>query len=1020
MRRLSNIPVHYQVAVAFGLPTLLVLCVGWAVYATFSRVEDSTYHLIDEVLPMVTTTQKIQLNIESCEDEVRRHLESSDVKEKNDIEERIRLTVIMTDSLFHRLRLVILSDQENQIEDLFSQLQSLRDSRNYLLAESRSNRHGSRMMTAYSQYVYDCRVFDQAIEDFGQWIQTTAQDSAAHAHTIFQRGQRWIHTFITVTGIVLSLAGFLVLRIFIKLRRERSALQEEIDHRIKSEKALEIQRRLSETLFQKAPEAMILVDRNDVILRANAEFTRLFGYTLDEAVGNTAGHLIVPPDDMATSIEWTQEASDGRRVSNHALRRRKDGTLLDVSILADTIALTETSSVVLAIYRDISIQRQYEAALLTAKNNAEEAARMKSTFLATMSHEIRTPMNGVIGMTELLLDTPLTPDQKSFVETIRVSGDTLLTIINDILDYSKIESGNLELESVAFDLHVVVEEIFDVLAPRVRGRDLELLYSIDPDVSPRVAGDVTRLRQVLTNLAGNAVKFTEAGEVVVSVTRVHDNPSLLQFAVRDTGIGIPRSKQEKLFQLFCQVDSSTTRKYGGTGLGLAISARLVEAMGGRIWVESDEGTGATFFFTVDLPATGDVPVQPEENRAEFPLEGQRILIVDDNRTNLTILSRLCEKWKCTALPFHRPESALAFVDGGGVFDLAILDMHMPELDGVDVGLRLRQRTTAPLLMLSSVGRSEPKLKAHRDLFAACLRKPVKQAVLLEAVMTSLAGTLTQQCPVERTAPPSNVDTTDESLPIRILLAEDNDINQKLTCHLLEKMHYTCDIVPNGRKAVDAVLNLAYDIVLMDVQMPEMDGLEATRQIVQQCETSRRPIIIAMTANAMEGDREMCLQAGMDDYISKPIKSKELKPMLNKWSEVKYLQNLDGLVADVPVVDTAALQEMDLDDEVLHDLMIMYLEQTPEQIGRIRSLATLGDINQMRKVAHTLKGTSANLGASRMAEIARHIEHVDEKSGPAEIRHFVTCLEKQFQETQFTLQRMISFYDGPMPGTVAVA
>ncbi len=1020
MRRLSNIPIHYQVAVAFGLPTVLVLCVGWAVYSAFSNVEETAYHLIDEVLPMVTTTQEIQLNIDQCENEVRRHLESSDAAEKAEIEERIRQIIAGTDSLFYRLRLVVSSHQEYQIEELFSQLQSLRDSRNYLLAESRSNRHGSRMMTAYSQYIYDSRVFDQAIEDFGRWIQSAAHDSALHAHATLENGQRGVQALITVTGIVLSIAGFLVLRIFLKLRRERSALQHEIDHRVKSEKALEIQRRLAETLFMKAPEAMVLVDRDDVILRANAEFTRLFGYTLDEAVGRTVGKLIVPPDERAESIEWTHEASDGQRVSNHAVRLRKDGSPLEVSILADTIDMTDASSVVLAIYRDISIQKQYETALLKAKENAEEAARMKSTFLATMSHEIRTPMNGVIGMTELLLDTPLTSDQKHFVETIRVSGDTLLTIINDILDYSKIEAGHLELETVAFDLHTVVEEIFDVVAPRVRGRDLELLYSIDPDVPPRVAGDVTRLRQILTNLVGNALKFTETGEVVVSITRDTVDPALMQFAVRDTGIGIPRNKQEKLFKLFCQVDSSTTRKYGGTGLGLAISARLVEAMGGRIWVESDEGSGATFFFTVQLVSTHDVPDRQEASHTESSMEGRQILIVDDNKTNLTILSRLCEKWKCTALTFDRPQSAVTFVKDGGTFDLAILDMHMPEVDGVDVGLQIRQHTSAPLLMLSSVGRSEPKLKAHRDLFFACLRKPVKQSVLRETIITSLAGTLTQQNSAASVSPIRQIETSNEWLPMRILLAEDNAINQKLACHMLEKMHYTCDVVLNGLEAVKAALDRPYDIVLMDVQMPEMDGLEATRQILRQCSPTRRPIIIAMTANAMEGDREMCLEAGMDDYISKPIKLKELKPMLNKWSEVKYLQNLDGLVADVPVVDTAALHEMDLDDEVLRDLMVMYIEQAPEQISRIRSLATLGDFGQMRKTAHTLKGTSANLGASRMAEIARHIEHVDEKSGPAEIRHLVTCLEKQFQETQFALQRMISFYDGPMPGTVAVA
>ncbi len=604
------------------------------------------------------------------------------------------------------------------------------------------------------------------------------------------------------------------------------------------------QKQYFESLVGISPVAVIEMDAGERVTGWNPAATALFGYTADEAVGRLIDELVFHDGQREEGREITKEAVAAGGAQRITRRTRKDGTQVDVELMLVPLTVDGERVGFLGIYHDIT-------ELQHAREEAEAATQAKSAFLATMSHEIRTPMNAVIGMTGLLLGTDLTAEQREFAEVVRSSGDALLHVIDDILDYSKIEAGKLELEREPFDVRACVEEALDIVAPRAAEKSLELGALVGENVPAAISGDAARLRQVLLNLLSNAVKFTEQGEVVVDLDAEpgHAGSYRLRLTVRDTGIGIPPDRMDHLFESFSQVDASTTRRYGGTGLGLAISKRLVELMGGRLWAESEEGNGSAFHIEFTA-AEAEAPRRVPFDGTQPHLAGKRLLVVDDNATNREIISRQAQSWGMDAVAAETPSAALALLEAGEHFDVAVLDLVMPEMDGQELAREIRQRLSArelPLLLVTSLGRL-PQAREAED-FAAQLAKPLKASQLYDALMRVFAGR-----DGERQTQRED-DGAAEVSPLRILLAEDSAVNQKVALALLGKLGYRADVVGNGLEALTALEREQYDVVLMDVQMPELDGLDTTRRICERWPAGERPRIVAMTANAMQEDRD---------------------------------------------------------------------------------------------------------------------------------------------------------------------
>ena len=781
----------------------------------------------------------------------------------------------------------------------------------------------------------------------------------------------------------------------------------DITERRKAEEELQRSELRFREMFDDAPVGYHELDTAGRITRVNRTELSTLGFTADEMVGKPVWNFI---EERETSEHAVLEKLAGTRPPGRNVERtyrKKDGST--VPVLCEDRLLRDFDGRIVGIrttVQDITDRKRMEEELKSAKETAESATKAKSEFLAVMSHEIRTPMNGVIGMTDLLTQTELTPDQADLVDTIRISGETLLSVINDILDFSKIESGKIELEEAQFEPRTCIEEVYDLLSQKASQKNLDLLYWIDPEVPSGILGDKHRLRQILFNLIGNAIKFTEKGEIYTSVSlkwRIGKTFEL-QFSIRDSGIGIPQDKLDRLFKAFTQVDSSTTRRYGGTGLGLAISMRLVELMKGKIWVESEVGKGSVFHFTIQtsLPTANEILPEVYVRSKDVAIAGRRVLLVDDNATNLRILREQCQHWQLIPRGTQSPAEALEWIRKGDPFDLAILDMQMPDMDGMQLAREihsLRSPKALQLILLSSLGSSMKEGGRGGGLFFAEVAKPIKQSQLYDVIAEALSG--------QKVAAPRKKVATELKVSVQarlnILVAEDNAVNQKLILRILQQLGHTADVVTNGLEVLEALDGKPYDIVFMDVQMPEMDGLEATRRIVNSRMLEERPRIVALTADAMSEDRQKCIDAGMDDYLSKPVHLDDVAAILNQWSPppkkepetVKEEESEEFLEFEQTVL--LRLKEFGVsgDPVFVVGLIEDFVKTAQQLIKESAAVYARRDSGRLDYISHTLKGSFTTFNLTALGALAGAIEKQAEKNELEDLETKLKELRAQF-------------------------
>ena len=788
--------------------------------------------------------------------------------------------------------------------------------------------------------------------------------------------------------------------------RGQFGLYSDISQRIRAERALKESEELFRTLSAAAPVGIFMDDGQGNCLYVNQHWMEMTEVSAAEAMGRGWCAAVHAEDRERVQREWAAATTTGKLFECAYRYVSKSGNVVRVDVIARAISASgDGSRGYIGIVQDVTERYQAAERLREAKEAAETASRTKSEFLANMSHEIRTPMNGVIGMTELALDTELTQEQREYLGMVKSSADSLLGIINDILDFSKIEAGRLELECVPFSLLDVIEDALEPLALRAHQRGIELAWCVEGEIPELVSGDPTRLRQILINLAGNAIKFTKEGHVTVKTLRL-DSPAgevAIRFSVQDTGIGIPPEKHKQIFEAFSQADPSTTREFGGTGLGLSISARLVKAMGGEMGVHSAIGKGSEFSFTVRFaPVSSDAEMSTE--RFHPDLQHKRVLVVDDNDANRKLLALLLPKWGMEpVLASDGFEALPAFAEGvneGRPFSLVLLDRNMPGMDGYEVAEQIRKAGSQPppaILILSSSSTAADAERAKKLGIFRQLSKPLRRASLLEAIRQAIGNAAhfgTQPAP-------GSLQRAKRRLSL--LLVEDNAVNQKLGMRMLEKMGHEVTLAANGKQAIEAVQSRSFELILMDIQMPVLSGVDATR-LIREWETSRgrRTPIIAMTAHAMAGDAEKFLAAGMDAYVSKPIRIGILRAEIDRLTTAKITQEdnimnkADHSSEPASVNLNELLGRVDNDRELLHDLLTIFKQEFPGHLHALQNAVACSDAAQVASVSHTLKGMLANLAVTKAVASITRLEQLARAGEISSLREALGTFEHEVQ------------------------